>query len=73
MRTLVDIPEQQIVDLSELCQTQGVSRAEIIRRAISTYLIQHKPKEVDSFGLWKTENKISEDGLEYQKKLRNEW
>ncbi len=73
MRTLVDIPERQIMDLSLLCQTEGVSRAEIIRRAINSYLTQHKPKEINSFGLWKNENKISEDGLEYQKKLRNEW
>lgn len=73
MRTLVDIPEQQITDLSVLCQNQGVSRAELIRRAISSYLLQHKPEEVDSFGLWKAENKTSEDGLKYQQKLRNEW
>ena len=73
MRTLVDIPEQQITDLSLLCKTQGLSRAELIRRAISSYLMQYKPEEVNSFGLWKAENKQTEDGLIYQEKLRNEW
>jgi metal-responsive CopG/Arc/MetJ family transcriptional regulator len=73
MRTLIDIPEQQIADLSILCQEQGVSRAELIRRAINSYLIKYKPKEANSFGLWKKENEHIEDGLDYQQKLRNEW
>ena len=73
MRTLVDIPEQLITDLSLLCQDKGLSRAEIIHRAISDYLKQHKHKEINSFGLWKTENKHITEGLAYQKKLRDEW
>ncbi len=73
MRTLIDLPEQQITDLKKLCETRGLSRAEIIRRAINSYLLQHKPKQVNSFGLWKSENKQTEDGLEYQQKMRNEW
>lgn len=73
MRTLVDIPEQLITDLSLLCQDKGLSRAEIIRRAISDYLKQHQPKQVNSFGLWKTENAQITEGLAYQKKLRDEW
>lgn len=73
MRTLIDIPEQQIKELKNLCQAQGLSRAEIIRRAITVYISQHQKKDSDAFGLWKQKNQTTEDGLQYQKKLRDEW
>lgn len=73
MRTLVDIPEQIIDELRSLCQDKGLSRAEIIRRAINSYIQQQKPKKVNTFGLWKKEHTSTEDGLAYQNKLRNEW
>lgn len=73
MRTLIDIPEQQITELTDLCQTYKLSRAEIIRRAITVYVQQHKKKDIDVFGLWKQSNQAIEDGLQYQKKLRDEW
>ena len=73
MRTLVDIPENQIADLGVLCHKKGLSRAEIIRRAIKSYLKQHKPEKINAFGLWKNNSSENEDGLEYQNNLRNEW
>ena len=73
MRTLIDIPEQQIKELSNLCQTQGLSRAEAIRRAITAYISHHKKKDTDAFGLWKQKNQPTEEGLQYQQKLRDEW
>ena len=53
MRALVDIPEKQLHDLADICATEKVSRAEIIRRAISAYLENKKSESVDVFGLWK--------------------
>ena len=70
MRTLVDIPDRQIKDLAAICETEKVSRAEIIRQAISAYLEKNKAGAVEAFGLWKG-RKV--DGLAYQEQVRSEW
>lgn len=70
MRTLVDIPEKQVHDLADICAAEKVSRAEIIRRAISAYLANKKSESVDAFGLWKN-RKV--DGAAYQEQVRSEW
>ena len=70
MRTLVDIPEQQIEDLAAVCESRKISRAEAIRQAIASYLAKNKPADEDAFGLW-GDRKI--DGLAYQKQVRSEW
>lgn len=70
MRTLIDIPDKQIRDLTDICRVEKISRAELIRQAISAYLEKKKPSEVEAFGLWK-ERKV--DGLEYQEQVRSEW
>lgn len=70
MRTLVDIPDRQIKDLMAICEAEKVSRAEVIRQAISLYLKNKKLEEVDAFGIWKDKNV---DGLTYQEQMRSEW
>jgi metal-responsive CopG/Arc/MetJ family transcriptional regulator len=70
MRTLVDIPDRQIKDLTAICKTENVSRAEIIRQAITAYLEKKKPDTVEAFGLWR-QKKV--DGLSYQEQARSEW
>ncbi|MDO9053557.1 MAG: ribbon-helix-helix protein, CopG family [Gallionella sp.] len=70
MRTLVDIPDRQLRDLAAICTSEKISRAELIRQAISSYLQQKKPTSVDAFGLWK-EGGV--DGLAYQEQVRSEW
>lgn len=70
MRTLVDIPDWQIKDLMAICEAEKVSRAEVIRQAISSYLEKKKPEAVEVFGLWK-DRKV--DGLTYQEQVRSEW
>ena len=70
MRTLVDIPDKQIKDLTAICEAEKVSRAEIVRRAISDYLEKKKPGTAEAFGLWK-DHKV--DGLAYQEQVRSEW
>lgn len=70
MRTLVDIPDKQIKDLMAICEAEKVSRAEVIRQAISLYLKNKKLEEVDVFGIWKDKNV---DGLTYQEQMRSEW
>jgi len=70
MRVLVDIPERQIKALEALGRAEKVSRAEIIRQAISAYLDKKKPATSPAFGIWR-EREV--DGLEYQEQVRSEW
>ena len=51
MRALVDIPDRQIDDLTVICETKKLSRAEAIRQAISAYIEKNKPGAADDFGL----------------------
>jgi metal-responsive CopG/Arc/MetJ family transcriptional regulator len=72
MRTIIDIPQDQIDRLDELRRRLGISRAELIRRALSSYLKDH-PSAADpeeAFGIWADR---AVDGLRYQDSLRAEW
>ncbi|MES2664080.1 MAG: ribbon-helix-helix domain-containing protein [Pseudomonadota bacterium] len=70
MRTLIDIPDNQIKELTVICQAENLSCSEAIRQAIASYLEQKKSKSDDAFGLWK-EHPV--DGLVYQERMRSEW
>lgn len=73
MRTLVDIPDHDIKILNQLSKKKKISRAEIIRQALTSYITNHsKAKElyIKAFGIWK-EKKLN--SLEYQRKFREEW
>jgi hypothetical protein len=70
MRTIIDIPPEQLQQLAELCRREDVSRAEAVRRAIADYL-EKQPRQPDAaFGLWK--GRLA-DGVSYQQRLRDEW
>ena len=76
MRTLVDIPNDQIDDLAVICEAKKVSRTEVVRQAISAYIATHKSAPVDAFGLWKSSNVSVDgplDGMAYQEQVRSEW
>lgn len=70
MRTLVDLPANDLEQLTTLSHSRRVSRAELIRQAVSGFLAENKAGIDDSFGLWK---KRRVDGVEYQDRLRGEW
>jgi len=71
MRTLVDLPDADIHALDKLSESRRVSRASIIREAISALLSQSARGSADeAFGLWR-HRKI--DGLDYQRQARSEW
>ncbi len=75
MRTLIDLPPEQIEVLAAYCREERISRAEAVRRAVSQFLpTTAKPKrslsQHPAFGSWK-KRKI--DALEYQRRLRSEW
>jgi metal-responsive CopG/Arc/MetJ family transcriptional regulator len=71
MRTLVDIPDESLGALEDLRARRGVSRAALIRAAIGDYLKQNPPPDpTEAFGLWRER---AVDGLEYQRRQRDEW
>ncbi|MCM2404100.1 ribbon-helix-helix domain-containing protein [Rhizobium sp. S153] len=71
MRTLVDIDEKALAALDDIARRQRVSRASLIREAVSDLLLKRQgPADEAAFGLW-AEKKV--DGLAYQKALRQEW
>ena len=77
MRTIIDIPEEQLKPLDQICREEGISRAECVRRGIEMLLkaSTQKRKKVtleDAFGIFKHDSPFG-DGLEYQLKIRAEW
>lgn len=78
MRRLVDIPDNLLAELTAFAHKEGISRAELMRRALDAYVSTLKQKqdmaEQDALeavrGLWKDRNI---DGVEYQRQLREEW
>lgn len=77
MRTIVDLPEEQIHALAELCAREKISRAEAIRRAVNEYLEQGEKTRAArlaaldaTFGLWKDRGVTTD---EYLAELRSEW
>ena len=71
MRTIIDLPDDQLNGLAILCRRDGISRAEAIPRAVADYTraqLRHDGDE--GFGLWRSRR---EDGVRYQRRLRKEW
>ena len=71
MRTIVDLPDEQLGALARLCEKQKISRAEAVRRAVDRLIKESKTDQKDAgFGIWKHKNMESRKFVE---KLRNEW
>jgi metal-responsive CopG/Arc/MetJ family transcriptional regulator len=72
MRTIIDLPEEQVQALKALAEKTRVSRAELVRRAVSEYLDRRRvdAEDDDAFGLWRARG---QDGLAYQEARRTEW
>ena len=71
MRTLVDIPDQDVQALDALSARKGESRSSLIRQAVRDFLASHSATDLDlAFGLWRDR---PVDGLEYERRVREEW
>jgi hypothetical protein len=72
MRTLVDIPEDDIAWLDRKATEQGKSRTAIVREAVHAY---RSKTDVDwiaqGAGYWKDRTDIG-DAVEYQRELRED-
>lgn len=70
MRTIIDLPEQQLAALGVFCERERISRAEAIRRAVEAWLATRLPAERASvFGAWE----YGEDSRKIVDDLRAEW
>ena len=70
MRFLADIPDSDVEWLDQLAAEQGVSRAELVRRAVASYRADISGDAIDNaFGIWRDRADIG-DGLKYQRRLR---
>jgi metal-responsive CopG/Arc/MetJ family transcriptional regulator len=71
MRTIIDIPAATLKEIDGLATSEKVSRAEVIRRAMTEYVQKRaRPKKDAGFGIWKT-RRI--DALAHEDELRREW
>ncbi|MFA7595785.1 MAG: ribbon-helix-helix domain-containing protein [Novosphingobium sp.] len=74
MRTLVDIPDEDIKKLDALVARSKRSRAAVIREAVKLYLVQHADNNdwIERWaGLWADRADIP-DGVEYQRAMRED-
>jgi predicted transcriptional regulator len=74
MRTLVDIPREDIEKLDALAVKEKRSRASTIRDAVKLYLVQNADNKdwiERGYGLWADRDDIP-DGLEYQLAIRED-
>lgn len=72
MRTIIELPGDQVDALDALCRRDGISRAEAVRRAVAL-LVGAKGALASgtAFGVWRDRR---EDGLVYQDRVRGtEW
>lgn len=72
MRTLVDIPDEDIRWLDREAEALGKSRAAMVREAVSTYRASHNKDWIArGAGYWKDRTDIG-DAIEYQRTMRQD-
>ena len=74
MRTLVDIPDDDIERLDALAARTKRSRAAAIRDAVKLYLVQNADNKdwiERGYGYWKDRTDIG-DAVEYQRAMRED-
>ena len=73
MRTLVNIPDDDIKWLDACAKERGVSRASVLRDAVSTYRAEPQKNWLEEgFGAWAGKSDIV-DSVAYQRRIRAEW
>ncbi|QYE34354.1 ribbon-helix-helix protein, CopG family [Polymorphobacter sp. PAMC 29334] len=73
MRTLVDIPDDDIAWLDRTAIADGKSRAALVREAVATLRANAAKSGLDAaFGLWSNREE-SEDSVVWQRRIRAEW
>ena len=70
MRTIVDLPDDQLQALARVCRQAKISRAEAVRRAVAAWVAAAQPDPAAGFGLWRHKKM---DGRRHVDRLRAEW
>jgi metal-responsive CopG/Arc/MetJ family transcriptional regulator len=71
MRTLVDIPDVELLKLNDLSKKRKVSRAHLVRCAITEYVQKESRDSLAAvFGIWADK---TGDSMAYLDELRKEW
>lgn len=77
MRTIIELTDEQLEGLRKLCEREGISRAEAVRRGVELLLQEREARMEErraalaaAFGIWKD---YGIDGVEYQRQIRAEW
>ena len=71
MRTIVDLPLEQVAARSDFCKNLGISRAEGVRRALARMLEDADDNHFQkAFGAWKHRGM---DPTDYVNRIREEW
>jgi hypothetical protein len=70
VRTIIDLPDDQVERLDAHCRSEGISRAEAIRRAVAAHIRAVPGAASPAFGLWAGRGV---DGLAYERARRREW
>ncbi|HET6537425.1 MAG TPA: ribbon-helix-helix protein, CopG family [Sphingopyxis sp.] len=70
MRFLADIADEDVKWLDHMAAELGVSRAELVRRAIASFRAEQSGDAVDrAFGIWRERADLG-DGLRFQRLMR---
>lgn len=70
MRTLVEIPDDDIKWLDRQAEERGLSRTALVREAVAAMRAGTSRRGVDAFcGMWRDRSDIGE-GLGYQRRIR---
>ena len=72
MRTIIDLPDLQVEGLERISKSRKLSRAELIRQAVASFLKENLPRRDEAFGLWRRAG-LREEGVAFQRRLRKEW
>lgn len=73
MRTLVNLPEDDVRWLDRKAAEQGISRAAVVRDAVSAYRAESGKSGIGlAFGIWKDRTDIG-DAVEWQRRERAGW
>lgn len=73
MRTIVDIPEDDIRWLDRKAAETGKSRTAIVREAVEAYRVEANVSGLrQGFGMWKDRTDIG-DAVEWQRRERASW
>ena len=70
VRTIIDLPAEQMRRLALLCRKEKISRAEAVRRAVEQLLLKSSASDLQSyFGASKTRGSVAL----HLRKLRDGW